>query len=327
MSETATEYQIVKEGHFTDLREQIAEFKKKNESIVFDYETKKGDKEARSYIYKMRQAKSAIKTRHKEKKADILKASQELDAAKRELTGEIDEMIEVHDKPLRDIAARREKEEAERIAREQFGKDWEQAVIDNELFDRERELARREAELKRQEEERQAKEEADRLERERIENEERLKKEAAEQARLEAEQKAKEEKEAALRKQLEAEQAAKKAEEDKKAAELRAKLEAEEAEKKHLADIKAAEEKAEREKKEALEKQRREQEEKERLERERIAKKRAAEEARKADLEYRAEINRGILSKFVELGLTEDLAKVVIKAIVKNEIKNVSINY
>ncbi len=151
--------QLVTGKHFTDLREQIAEFKKLNEQTVFDYESKKGEKDARSYIYKLRQSKSAIAKRHKEDKAEALKVGKELDAAKRELTEEIEGMISVHQDSLDAIKEKREKEEAERIAKEKFEKDFDAALIENEFVDREREIARKEAEQIRIEEEKRIKDE------------------------------------------------------------------------------------------------------------------------------------------------------------------------
>ncbi len=323
--------QLVTGKHFTDLREQIAEFKKLNEQTVFDYESKKGEKDARSYIYKLRQSKSAIAKRHKEDKAEALKVGKELDAAKRELTEEIDGMISVHQDSIDAIKEKREKEE-------QFENDFDAALIENEFIDRERAIARKEAEQLRieeekrieegrKEEERKAKEEAERKEKERIEYEERLKKEAAEKAKKEAEGKARKEKEEAERKIREA-----------KEREERLKREAEEAEKKRIADIEAAKKraeqekieaarKAEREKQEALDRQRREQEEKERAEKERAEEKKRAEERKAANLNHRKAVNNRVLKKLIQCDISEENAKDIIKDIVLNEIPEITINY
>lgn len=72
----------------------------------------------------------------------------------------------------------------------------------------------------------------------------------------------------------------------------------------------------------------REQEAKEQAERDRIAREKAIEDARKADTEHRAKINRSILESLVSrFGISEETGKAIICAIAKNEIENVSINY
>lgn len=315
---------IFKKGGSTPILEAITA---EVEKFVPETSTAKGRSEIASMAHKVSRSKTFLDNMGKETKAKYKKIIDPIDGERKAIRDHLDALRDKVRKPLTEWEAEQARIKAEAEARKQYEADWDRAIIDNDLFNRERELARKEAELKAQEEERRAKEEADRKERERIENEERLKKEAAEKAKREAEEKAEQEKQEALRKQIEAEQAAKKAEEDKKAAELRAKLEAEEAERKRLADLKAAEEKAEREKKEALEKQRRDQEEKERLKRERLEKIRQEEEARKADIEHRTKINWEILSAFMAHGLNEDTAKALIISIAKGEIEHVSINY
>lgn len=321
------ENQLVTKDHFSDLRKQIELIKKENESIVFDYEDKDGEKEARSHIYKMRQSKSAIAKIHKAAKAEALAIGKKLDADKRELTAEIEEMIELHDKPLREIEARKEKEKADALAKEEYEKDFDEALAMHEFFKREEAVRIKEAELARQEEERKAKEEAERLEKERIEREERLKKEAAEQARIEAEKKAKAEKEEAERKEREAVEAQKRAEKEAEEAKVRAKIEAENAEKKRLADIKAAEEKAEREKQAAILEEQRKQAEKEaaqKAESERLAK---IEADRQADVNHRKKINNESLDALKSIGINHDDAIKIISEIAKGNIKNITINY
>jgi len=308
--------QLVTGKHFTDLRDQIAELKKINEKTVFDYESKKGEKEARSHIYKMRQSKSAIAKRHKEDKAEALRVSKELDEAKRELINEIDEMISIHQEPLDAIKERKEKDEAERAAKEQFEKDWEEALTEHDLFERRRAIEMKEAEQRRIEEERNAKEEAERIEKERIEYEERLKKEAAEQAIKDAEEKARKEKEEAERKIQEA-----------KEREEQLKREAEEAERKRIADIEAEKQRFEQEKKEALDRQRREQEEKERAEQARIEEERRIAEKKAANLNHKKAVNNRVLKKLMSLDLSEDQAKIIIADIISNPVAEITINY
>ena len=266
------------------------------EKFVPDTSTAKGRAEIASMAHKVSRSKTFLDGMGKKVKEEYQAIISPIDGERKNIRDRLDALRDKVRKPLTDYEAEQARIKAEKEAREQFEKDWDAAIQENEIFNQKRDLERREAELKRQEEERKAKEEADRLERERIANEERLKKEAAEQAKREAEQKAEQEKQEALRKQIEAEQAAKNAQIQKELAERKAKADAEEAERKRLADIKAAEEKAEREKQAALEAQRKAQEEKDRLERERLEKIRQEEEIRKADVAHRRAVNRGIIN-------------------------------
>lgn len=185
------ENQIVTKDHFSTIREQLRVLQEENEKQVFDYESTKGEKEVRSYIYAMRQSKSAIASVHKSAKAEALAVGKKLDADKRELTAEVELMIEVHDKPLRDKKERIEREEAE----SKYCSDFYEATLENTRIDEERrmialekyeldhaeaihmhDLFKREQVVKAAEE----KAMAEQAERERIANEDRIKKEAAE---------------------------------------------------------------------------------------------------------------------------------------------------
>lgn len=146
-------------------------------------------------------------------------------------------------------------------------------------------------------------------ERERAEREERIAREAAEKARIEAEQKANAEREKAIREKIEAEQR-----------ELQAKRDLELAEQRRIAAEKQAEldkiEAAERAKQQEIERQ---QAEAARIESERLA--------READKSHKAKINRQALTDLIAIGLSDDQAKAVIKAIVTGKVSNVSISY
>ena len=146
-------------------------------------------------------------------------------------------------------------------------------------------------------------------ERERAEREERIAREAAEKARIEAEQKANAEREKAIREKIEAEQR-----------ELQAKRDLELAEQRRIAAEKQAEldkiEAAERAKQQEIERQ---QAEAARIESERLA--------READKSHKAKINRQALTDLIAIGLSDEQAKAVIKAIVTGKVSNVSISY
>lgn len=116
------------------------------------------------------------------KKEALKKEIETIDGCRKLWCESLDSLRDEVRKPLTDW----ENSENERIEREkaeaEFLSDWDDAIHENDLFDRQREIERKESELRRQEEERKAKEEAERFERERKEREERIAKEAAEAA-------------------------------------------------------------------------------------------------------------------------------------------------
>ena len=333
---------IFKEGGCRPILEAIVREVGKH---IPDVTTAKGRKEVASLAHKVAQSKTFLDNMGKDVKEKYKAIIDPIDKERKTIRDELDALKEQVRMPLTAYEEEQAIIEAERIALEKFNADYDQAIIDNDLFNREREVARKEAELKRIEDERNAKEEAERLEKERLEYEARLKAEAAENARIEAEERARKENEEAVRKQIEAEQAAKRAEEERIAAEQRAKIEAEQAEARRLADIKLAEERAEQaerkriedieaakrqaeiEKQQALLKYKAEQEEKERLTRIEDEKRKAIEEKARANKAHQKKINNEILSSLVSLGCSEETGKDIIAAIVKGQIKNISINY
>jgi chromosome segregation ATPase len=139
--------------------------------------------------------------------------------------------------------------------------------------------------------------EQQRLQRER---EEQIAQQAAENARAEAERKAQAEREQAERAAKEAEQREARLKAEKEAAELRA-AQAAETERKRIEAEQLAKAEAERK----------------------------AEEARLANVEYKRSINSEAVKAlcFAVPGLTEDMAKDVVRAIAKNAVPNVTIKY
>lgn len=294
----------------------IEEIRKRVEEHKPDISTAKGRKEIASLAAKVSKSKTFLDGMGKTLKEEHQKIIKPIDAERKKMRDALDLLRDQARKPLTDYEEEQKRIEEEEKARVLYEMDWDAAIAENELFDREREIARKEAEQARIEEEKRKKEEAERLERERVEREEKLKKEASEKARKEAEeklQKEREEKERLEREKIEAEE--------------RAKREAEEAEQKRLADIKAAEERAEREKQEALERQRKEQDEKERLDRERIAAEKAEEERKAKNLNHQRAVNRRVLKKLVALDISEEKAMDIIKDILRNPIPEITINY
>lgn len=91
---------------------QLAEMEVDNTKLVFDYESKKGNKEARSHVFKLRQTKGALETVRKQVKADILVKGRAIDSEKAEIEARINAMIQVHQVKLDEI----EQREKDRIA-------------------------------------------------------------------------------------------------------------------------------------------------------------------------------------------------------------------
>jgi colicin import membrane protein len=219
---------------FDPIEADIAKYKEENSKLVFDYEDAKGNKDARSHIFKLRQIKSSISKIHQEVKADVLKVSRSIDAKKNQLTDAVEEMIEVHAKPIKAIEDRVASEEAEKQRMIQEEAARQEAARIEAIRQQEEANRKRQAELDAQAAILNAKQaELDRQEREKkiaAEAEQRVK-ESAERQIKEAEEKHRQELAAAEQKRLV----------DLKAAEEKAAREkaAAEFEQKRLADIEA----------------------------------------------------------------------------------------
>lgn len=261
-------------------------------------DTVKDRKAIASMAYKVSQSKAAIDNMGKELVAGKKKEIKKVDKVRKHARDFLDGVRDKVRQPLTDWEAdQKAKEEAERKQRE-LEAAWDEAILENQEFDRRLELARKEAEL--------AEREA-----------ELARKEAEAKAREEAEAKAKAE---AERKAREAKEAEERAAREKAEAEARAQAEKERA-------VKEAEERARRE---AEEKAAAEQAERERLARE-AAEKEAAEKAEAerlaADQDHRRQINREALACFEIEGFGIDQAKQIITAIAAGRIDHVTINY
>ncbi|MCR4332349.1 MAG: hypothetical protein NUV34_06560, partial [Sulfuricaulis sp.] len=99
---------------YDPFRAQLAELKANNAALVFDYQDPKGNKEARSYVYKLRQTRSAVDKVREAEKAESLKRGRLIDSEAKEIMAEITAMIDVHQKPLDDIDLR-EKERTDSL--------------------------------------------------------------------------------------------------------------------------------------------------------------------------------------------------------------------
>lgn len=90
----------------------LAKLEEDNTKITFDYESKKGNAEARSHVYKLRQSKGALERTRKAEKADSLRIGKAIDSEAAALELRIEAMIKVH----QDEIDRIEQREADRIA-------------------------------------------------------------------------------------------------------------------------------------------------------------------------------------------------------------------
>ncbi len=303
---------------YQPFKAQLIELKKANEKTLFNYSDPKGNKEARSHIYKLRQSKAALEKVRKEEKATSLEYGRKVDAEAKFIADELEAMIEVHQKPLDEIEAKEQRRidaikkriSAINIFKECAGHDLAELrnaiiqikglVIDEsfEEFELDARRAKEDALLaqenelpiaeKRQEEkielERLRKETA---EREQKERDDRIAKEAKEKAEAEAEYRIKAEREAAERRENE---------------------------------LKLALEKAEKDKVQAIETER------QRIENERINKEKE-EEKRQLNKEHQRAINGEILSALMKLGIQEEDGKNLIISINRGEIPHVKITY
>ena len=82
---------------------QLAEFKANNAALTFDYESPKGNKEARSHIFKLRQSKGALEAARKSEKEESLNYGRKIDAEAKAIAAEIDGMISVHQVKIDEI--------------------------------------------------------------------------------------------------------------------------------------------------------------------------------------------------------------------------------
>jgi hypothetical protein len=341
---------------YDPFRAQLAELKDANNKAVFDYRDPKGNKEARSHIYKLRQTKAAVDKVRKAEKEESLNYGRLIDAQAKEIIGEIESMIAVHETPILQI----EKEEENRVKAHRdaiakiesflnapsLGDTTGQIKINRDAF----------VALEPDEKFEEFTAEAMRtyksvLERFDFEFDKTLKRER-EQAELEALRKAQAEREQKEREEKLLREAAAKAEADKLAAiqaekdkaererlaaerarledELKHKAELERLEREKIAEQERQKAEAARLKQEKLEAEQRA-ENAAKAERDKIQREQEARDAeiaqREADTKHRGAINREAASCLVQCGLSEDQAKNVVTAIVKGLISNVKIVY
>lgn len=346
---------------------QLAELEANNAKLVFDYESKKGNKEARSHVNTLRLTKGALERTRKAAKEESLKKGRAIDAEAKAIEARIESMIGIHQAKIDEI----ENREADRIRAIQDRICQVEHVIESRASNALREriafieaisiddsfgefvadaarakdatLAKYRAMLADAEKsEAQAAElarlRAEAVERERQEREEAIARAAVEKAQAEAAAKAERERQEAARQIAEAEARAKAEREAAERRELELKLAAETAERRRVEAEQRAEQeridsiaRAERVAKEAAERTEREAAEAVQREKERVAAAKRAEEAeqakREANKAHKAKINRTALAALVAGGLSEERAKQCITLIASGKVPAVTINY
>lgn len=345
MSEEKTEVALVSlpsvpaelEKAFIDdkfISDLIENIRTKASAVVGDLGTVKGRGVYISMAANVRRTKTMIDDAGKSLVAEMKKRPAMVDASRKRVRDEMDDLaIEIR-KPVTDYEAEqariaeekaaedeRLRLEAEQLAaaealKKQKEADHEIALLMNDKFDRDTADAKAEAE------------------RQRIAHEEELKRLAVEQANREAEEKIQREREAALQREADLKAQAALAESNRIAAAQKAEQDRIDAANKAESARLAAAQQAEREKQEAIAaEQLKAQQETQRIQREaqqkedsRLAEeKRIADEAAKraADKAYQAEVNNAAIAVLTKAGIDPECAKQCVIAIIKNQINTV----
>lgn len=336
---------------------QLAQLEKDNAALAFDYESKKGNKEARSHVNTLRLTKGALERTRKEAKEESLRIGRAVDAEAKEINARIEAMITVHQTKLGEIEKREtDRVEALKMRLEEitiwgFGDvtaeqikvnvvSLEKLAIDDSWQEfaadaakaKDARLAQLRAGLAAREQHEAEQAELARLraeavERAQRERDEAIAKAAAERAADEALARIKAEEEKARRAIEEAELKAKQEREAAERRELELKLQAEQAERRRV----EAEQKAIRDAEEAAARAEAEKQRAIQAERDRQAAAAKAEAdaqaKREANKAHRAKINNAALAAFVDGGIAEEIAKECIKLIASGKVPNVQINY
>jgi len=335
---------------------QLAELEENNKKLAFDYESKAGNKQARSHVNTLRLTKGALERTRKEAKEDSLQVGRAIDSEAKEIAARIEAMITVHQAAIDAI----EKREADRIqaiseriraidlvidSRKSADlkariTELEAIAIDDSFAEFVAEAAKvkdstlakyramlagaeaaeaEAAELARLREEAAARAQKDR--------DDAIAKAAAERAQAEAADAASRAAAAAAKAISDAERAAKDEREAAALRELTLKLAAEQAERRRVEQEQAAA----NERIEAVARAERQAAEAVQREQERIA---AAERAaaaelakREANKAHKTRVNRAALAALVAGGLTDDMAKLCIQLIASGAVPAVSIAY
>lgn len=281
-------------------------------SFVPDLSTVKSRKEIASLSAKVSKSKVVLDGLGKNLVADWKNQAKAVDSERKLIRDRLDSLRDEVREPLTQWELEEKaKAEAQKLE-EEIIEAHTQALLEDELFNRQKEIERKEEEQIQAELAAQAKAEAERIEAEKLERE----KQIALEAKREAEQLAAKEKAESERQIIEAKAAVEMEKRLAKEAIERAKQE-------KIQAVKDAEDKAKREA-EALEAKRLQDEQELKEEQARL---KAIEAKAAANTKHQASINNSILKEFSAVGIDEEIAKGLIKKIAKKEIKYLSIQY
>lgn len=323
MTETATtEKSLDTLAPYSQLRAQIETIKAENAAKTFDLSKPTGIKKAKSHIYSLRKLRAEAERTRKDLGRDALEYKRRVDSVGKDIIAEVESMIEVHERPLKEMEEREEARKRAHIERLATLRMPEEVIGDSKtardllarveevIVDDDWEEYRDEAQLVRDD----TVSQLTQLVRTLTKAEE----EAAELARL-REDAAKREAEGAAKK-AEAERIAREEQIARDAAE-KAKREAEEeAERKRVEAEKAAELELERVKRQAAEAEAARKREEEA--------KRAADEKRAANKRHRNKVMNEVVKAIVaESGASEEAAQLVAIAIADGKVPHVSVRF
>lgn len=335
---------------------QLAELEENNTKLVFDYESTKGNKEARSHVHTLRLTKGALERTRKEAKAESLRIGRAVDSEATEIEKRIEAMIKVH----QDEIDRIEKRDTDRIAAIQtklaalseihhdksaadyrfhlrtleavkIDDDWQEFTVDaaqakDAAIAKHRELLAA-VEKYEQEQAELAKLRKDAEDRAQKDRDDAIAKAAADKAIADAALKAEQEAEKARKAIADAELKAKNEREAGERRELELKLQAENAERRRV----EAEQKAAQDAKDAITRAEQAQAQAIQAEKDRVAAVAKAEAdalaKREANKAHLTKVNRAALAALVAGGINEECAKECIKLIALGKIPAVQINY
>ena len=335
---------------------QLAELEQNNAMLAFDYESKKGNKEARSHINTLRLTKGALERTRKEAKAESLRIGRAVDSEASEIESRIEAMIAVHQVKIDEI----EQREADRIGKitarldelkivhhgksaadyrfhlttlesVKIDESWAEfantaSIVKDEAIATHRQLLadREKSDAEAAELERLRAESAQRAQKDR---DDAIAKAAADKAIADAKLQAEAEAAKARKAIEDAEAKAKHEREAAERRELELKLQAEQAERRRI----ESEQKAEQDKKDAADKALADQARAIKAEQDRVAAIAQAEAdaqaKRAANQAHLAKINRAALAALVDGGISEECGKECIRLIAMGKIPNVQINY
>lgn len=94
---------------FEPIKAQLAELKQHNDTLVFDYESKAGNKQARSHVNSIRLVKGNLERARKEAKQAALEYGRAVDKEAKSIEDELEAMISVHANKLAEIELREQK--------------------------------------------------------------------------------------------------------------------------------------------------------------------------------------------------------------------------